>query len=271
MPRSAMLLGPVLVGAALMAPVGPVGEFGIAPAEAAPGYYTRKKVNGRWITGKFPKGSAGAKPASGGSGPAASLPASGGRPATILIKRGAAAKLASPRRVRFVERKGVKAPVARYAALPKYKPHVALKRALDPKNQDAQVTPRTPAAVSVPPPVMATPRAEPMAAAKPDLSSLPPDRVLSTASISPAPVVAPGIERMRPALEAKARSMASELATIAIPLPEPAPPAVLATRSVSFDRDRGLRTTVFEDGTTVTVPFERSATGEPAGARPNSP
>lgn len=284
MPRSALLLGSVLVGVTLMAPMGLVGEIGLASANAAAGYYTRKKVKGRWITGKFPRGSAAGKqsaantqPAAdgqGAAGQAANIPASGGRPNTILVKRGAAAKLSAPRRVRFVERKGVKGK-ARYAALPKYTPRIALRQIAASTVQAKQepkaaVTPST-VAVAAPPAAVTGPKTQEKAAKASELASLPADRVMATASIAPAPAVTPDVERMRPALEARARTMALELVPFLIPLPDLAPPVVLAARSVSFDLDKGLRTTVFEDGTTVTVPFDKTKAPELTGLRPASP
>jgi pyruvate/2-oxoglutarate dehydrogenase complex dihydrolipoamide acyltransferase (E2) component len=218
-----LLLGSVIVGAALLtSPGGGIG-LGLSPAAAATRHYTRKKVNGRWVTGKFTAGAADAKEA------------------------GKAAKPGA-RRVRFVEKRGF--PVkAGYASLPRFKPKVVLRPA-------ATMPTETKPADSA---------AKQQAPAAPASSA---DRVIATASISPAPPVHPAPERMRPALEARARSLASELGIVSLPLPEAAPPVQLTARSVTFDLEKGVRTIVFEDGATVTAPFDKGRASDVTGLRP---
>lgn len=222
MPRSAMLLGAVVVGAALLAPPEVAGEFGLAPAEAA---------------------------SQAGRGAARGKRATGVRHASTAGRQG--------RRVRFTEKKGF-AVKARYASLPKFKPRVVM--------HPAAISPAPKAAQAAAP----APRPEP-GTAESDLASLPPDRVIATASITPAPVVDPNAERMRPALEARARSMASELGLVALPPPDAAPPVQLAARSVTFDLQKGVRTIVFDDGATVTAPFDKERAAGLTGLKPASP
>lgn len=224
MSRSAMLLGAVVVGAALLAPPEVAGEFGLAPAEAA---------------------------SQAGRGAARGKRATGVRHASTAGRQG--------RRVRFTEKKGF-AVKARYASLPKFKPRLVM--------HPAAISPApkaTPAQAAAP-----APRPDP-GTAESDLASLPPDRVIATASITPAPVVDPNAERMRPALEARARSMASELGLVALPPPDAAPPVQLAARSVTFDLQKGVRTIVFDDGATVTAPFDKERAAGLTGLKPASP
>lgn len=218
MPRTALLLGSMVVGVALLAPPGLSGGLGLASAQAAPKQQARKKAKGR---------------------PAAARPA-----------RAAAAPA---RRVRFSEKKGFPV-VARYASLPKFKPRVVL-RPTEPHAAGK------PAEVAVAPPA---PDHRVVAA------TLPPDRVLATASIAPAPVVHPGAERMRSALEARAQLMAAALGAIAVPMPDAAPVVQLSARSVTFDLARGERTIVFDDGATVTAPFDKARAQDITGLKPAS-
>lgn len=227
MPRSALLLGSMIVGAAMLAPPGATGGLGLASAEAAAGYHTRKKINGKWVVGKFPNGGA---------------------------KQAAAAKKGA-RRVRFTEKKGLAK--ARYASLPQFKPKVVLREptpAIQPQKPDVAVAPAAPTAAPQPSPALAV--------------ALPPDRVIATASIAPAPAVHPGAERMRPALEAKARSLASELGLDSLPLPIAAPAPQLAARSVTFDLEKGERTIVFEDGAAATAPYDKERASHLTGIKP---
>lgn len=220
MPRKALLLGSIVVGAALLAPPAVTGGLGLASAEAA-----SKKAGGR-----------AAKSTAAKSGKAASK---------------------GTRRVRFVQRNTLAG--ARYAALPKFKPKVVLRQAAAPAAAGS-VAP-TSAEAAVPAPAITEPKTASTAA-------LPPERVLATASIAPAPVVHPGAERMRPALEARAQMMAAALGTIAMPLPDAAPPVQLTARSVTFDMEKGERTIVFEDGATVTAPFDMDRASDLTGVRP---
>ena len=289
MPRAALLVGTVVVGAALLAPAGTPGGFGIASAAAAAQYYTRKKVNGRWVSGKFAKAGAGA---AGPDAKAAAKPAPAAKP--VAAAKPAAAKpvkhAAKPgkgaRRVRFVEKKGFKAK-ARYAALPKFKPRVVLRPAATPgpatpsqaaasPAKAAQIAPPATSGSPVPPPSPSAvaptvpvgapvpPPVEPKSAE----AALPPDRVIATASITPAPVVNPGAERMRSALEARARTMANEFGTFSVPLPEAAPTVQLSARSVTFDLQKGVRTIVFDDGSAITAPYDRSKASDLTGLKP---
>lgn len=232
MPRSALLLGSV-VAVSLLAPPGLVGEFGLASAAAAT-HYTRKKVNGRWVTGKFPKAEAGAAKE-------AAQPAAAGK---------------TTRRVRFVERKGLAR--ARYASLPKFKPKVVLK-------QTASVVA---SAASKPADSAIPAQTGSLTLSARTETSLPPDRVIATASITPALVVHPGAERMRAALQARAQMMAAALGAIAVPLPDAAPPAQLLARRVTFDLEKGERTIVFDDGAAVTAPFDQGRASDLTGLKP---
>lgn len=252
MPRSAWLLATALTGAALFVPPVPSIGLGIGSARAATGYHTRKKVNGRWVTGKFrDKGGAGTPAA---TAPAADTPAAG------AVETAAPAGKA-PRRIRFSEKGLAK---TRYSSLPKMKAKVVLKTetpeatpavSLPPPAPLAQVPASQVPPVQMPPAQMPPAKAPAAAAAN---AELPPDRVLSTASINPAPLVQPGAERMRSALEARARTMASQLGHIAVPLPDAAPAARLTARSVTYDMGKGTRTIEFDDGATVTAPFDRA-------------
>ncbi|HMO27950.1 hypothetical protein [Enterovirga sp.] len=214
MPRSAMLLGAMVVGAALLAPPEVAGEFGLAPAGAA-----------------SQKGRAGA----------------------VRGKRPAAGRASAARRVRFTEKKGFMAK-ARYASLPKFKPRVVMPAVAAPKAASAEA-----------------PQPDHVAEPKSDPASLPLDRVIATASITPAPAVDPGMERMRPALEARARAMALDLGNLSLSPPEAAPPVQLAARSVTFDLQKGVRTIVFDDGATVTAPFDKERASGLTGLKPASP
>ena len=244
MPRSAWLLATALTGVALLAPpVSSIG-LGIGSAHAAAGYHTRKKVNGRWVTGKFrDKGGAGTPAA-----PAATAPAAAADTPAAGAAETAAPPAKAQRRIRFSEKKGLAK--TRYSSLPKMKAKVVLKT--EPPKE-------APPALPLPPtvPVAQVPPAKAPASA-PANAELPPDRVLATASINPAPVVQPGAERMRSALEARARTMASQLGHIAVPLPDAAPAARLSARSVTYDMGKGTRTIEFDDGATVTAPFDRA-------------
>lgn len=213
MPRRALLLGSIVVSAALLAPPGVTAGLGLVSAEAA-----SKKAGARAAKGKAHKGAG---------------------------------------RVRFVQRNTLAG--ARYAALPKFKPKVILRQAAAP-TAAASVAPAS-AEATVPAPEIAAPRTM-------STSALPPERVLATASIAPAPVVHPGAERMRPALEARAQSMAAALGAIAIPLPSAAPPVLLTARRVTFDMEKGERTIVFEDGATVTAPFDMDRASHLTGISP---
>jgi hypothetical protein len=213
MTRLAALLGPVAVCATFLAPLPGSSGLGIGAAEAASRVYTRKKVNGKWITGRFTDGKASAT--------------------------------ATARAVRFTEGVGVKGK-ARYASLPKYAPKVQLQTVTKPPASPAMVAPAAPV---VP-------------------AALPADRVMATASIAPAAAPPASAERLRAGLEARARSLAAELGALPIPSPEPVPPIQLAARSVTFDLQKGERTIVFDDGKTVTAPFDERKASDLTGLRP---
>lgn len=214
MPRSALLLGSLVVGAALLAPPGATGGLGLADAQAAPA----KKAKARSAKGK------------------------------AVVKRET-----NRIRIKFAGRKSFAVKVG-YATLPKFKPKVVLRAA--PVAASAAVAPTSPEAT----------------AAVSDLTAktaptLPPERVIATASIGPMAPVHPGAEHLRPALEARARSMASELGLATLPLPEAAPTAQFSARSVTFDLEHGTRTVVFEDGTSVTAPFDRDRAAGMTGVK----
>lgn len=197
MPRRALLLGVAVIGAAMtfMPSTSRMIGVGTGNAEAAQ-YYTRKRVNGRWVTGRFPK--------------------IGGTRASSRQK---------------LARRG------RYASL------------------------------AVTPPARAEPAtASPAVAAK---GAAPSAAVATTASLAQ-PIPQAGLERMRPALEARARSLASTAGTIVVPLPESPPPTALSARSVTFDLQTGVKTVIFGDGAALTEPFDTSKVSDLISVRPGT-
>ena len=93
----------------------------------------------------------------------------------------------------------------------------------------------------------------------------PSSRVIATASITPAPAEA-RMERMRSALEARAKTLASEALPVAEGAPVASPPVGIALRSVTFDFQKGLKTVVFDDNVAVTEPLDPNHARELAAA-----
>ncbi|WP_133768546.1 hypothetical protein [Enterovirga rhinocerotis] len=92
----------------------------------------------------------------------------------------------------------------------------------------------------------------------------PPDRVIATASIGLLHPT-PGLDKMRTGLEERARAIRAATHPLALPLPEPAPAARMVARSITFDLARGERTIVFENGETITAPFDRTMASDLTG------
>jgi hypothetical protein len=201
--------------------------IGVSTAEAKT-YYTKKRVNGVWIAGRFAKRSA-----------AKATPAA--EPARKRAVRQATVRQSS------ISKTPVRAKAARAAAA-----------------ENAVTAPHAPAdAPSVvtlqakqvqPAPALAIPAALPVAAAVPAV-------VPVAAPIQePVPVAAPPaaaaqddpMAKLREALQARANTLTVTTGSI---VPPPRPEA----QSVSLDFDTGMKTTVFKDGTTVREPFDVSA------------
>ncbi|WP_375459178.1 hypothetical protein [uncultured Enterovirga sp.] len=193
MPRKAIAFATIALGTSVIFVPGLLpGLDSGASAAPAQQVYTRKRVNGRWVSGRFTAGSA-----------TAATPGRG--------------------RYRLARRSPIQAP---------------------------PVQPRTDR------PVNASPRPSETA------------RDLSTASLG----AAPEVERMRPALEARARFMASLGAVPSFPVPDQAPAAALpAPRSVTFDLQRGTKTVTFGDDVAISEPFDPAAARDLTVLRPNLP
>lgn len=167
---------------------------GIAPAEAAE-FYTRKRVNGKWITGRFPKqGGAAKRQAKAGSVPAAVAAA----PAAA-----AAAPTALASTVR-AEEAALRAPPAPAVPLAGDERLLALQQALEAR---------------------------------------------AGSLVGPA-------SQPQPAPESATGSLAPALAS---PPVEP--------RSVAFDFQSGMKTTLFTNGASITEPFDAGAI-RPFASRP---
>lgn len=175
---------------------------GISTAEAKT--YTRKKVNGRWITGVFHDG-----------------------PSKAAVRRGRGrVQLSARGNRRAVE-------VAALASI------ASVARPAEPgARPDAE------------------PASKPASAARPGPVARDGAAVVTAALVNPA---TPDVikEGMRPALEARARTLAS---TTAPALPGPLP-ILLPPKTVTFDFQQGTKTVVYGDDIVVTEPFDRSQSG----------
>lgn len=234
MARSAWLIGTMVAGAAFLASPEPI-RLGIGPAAAAPAKPARKAA--------APKSAAKAAPA---------RAKSAARPQKQAAGSGVRRGQKSLSRVR-------------YSSLPKFKPRVVLRPAAAPVEAEAK-PPIVP--VPAPPPVV---QVAPSSAPEPAATALPPDRVTSTASIEPSLVAVPGAERMRSALEARARTLATQFGHVGVPMPDAPPPVQLSARSVTFDLQKGTRTIVFDDGASVTAPFDKGRASDITGMKASSP
>lgn len=217
MPARAHLSAALLGAAAILLLPAPAMIGGDGRADAKE-FYTKKRVNGRWVAGRFPSDSA----RTGGA------------------KRAAATKTAKAKpghgRRRLAARAVAPEPETEARPMPPPRPFA----------NEPMAAPLSPPVSSVAP-VTAAAQPLPMRG----------DSVISTASITPAPSEA-RLERMRPALEAHARTLASDAPAsgpAGLP-PTPPAPVGVAVRSMTFDFERGTQTTVFDDAASLTEPLD---------------
>lgn len=202
MPSRTSILAGLIAGAAVTLLPGISSPLQTGASAAPREVYTRKRVNGRWITGTFTKSGA-----------------VKGRARNRLSTRSRGRAAANARR-----------------EAPRQEASRDEADALTPPSRPADLVP-----------------------------------AISTGSIAKAPRK---LERMRPALEAHARLLASQTAAAPTAPPtapaEPSPAAVPAPRSVTFDFDRGVKTVVFGDGVAMSEPFDPNRMRELASLRPEA-
>ncbi len=210
MPMKASILAALAIGtAAILMPAGLQAPGSGAAVAKSREVFTRKRVNGRWVTGRFSS----AERRTGTS--------------RRFSRRGTARRAAPD-------------PVVETAPEPPARPSIAARPSF---------------AAS---PSLATPLS-------PEL-----DRVISTASLTPAPA-GPSLEHMRSGLEAKARTMVTSASEVPVPVPDAPTPAMrLAPLRITFDLERGTKTVTFEDGVAVSEPFDKTRIRELASLGPSA-
>jgi hypothetical protein len=252
--RRAIFVVVVIAGGCFASSTRYLGVIGVGVAEAK-SYYTRKRINGVWVRGRFPKRSALNKNQAATSKPAvhssaASVPATTG--SLALAPDGMAAPtLAAPAT----------------AAQPGASPHPAWLRSAAPAQPSPTVQGGTIAQAT------ATPGAF---APQTVLSSpvLPDARMPSSPAMAPAahepPLVPPSDEqrlsKLREALQARANSLANGGSGMPAPKLRVAP----EPQSVTFDFKSGVKTTIFADGTIVEDAFDVAAVKGMASPAPAS-
>jgi hypothetical protein len=219
----------VALAAGLFAiPTGAPSSIGVGTAEARD-YYTRKRVNGRWITGRFPRQSSAPNPSQAGLEQPPTRPQASGHVSAAPIMRTSTSSSATRSLSLPLEPEG------------ELRSRPVLAAATAPEDSLAGLFEASPSGST------------PLAAAPQDARLL----NLQAALYVRARTLTSEPEHALGSLPSP-RSLGS-------PRPVPASPE---PKAVSLDFQSGIKTTVFTDGTLVEEPFDPAALKELAGAHP---